>query len=322
GHLIFAHRHPRAAETRPVKVVRRDDADDHEDHHQDVKRERIDEVEHRQELERLPVVPRPAKPEWQRGWLDAGNPVHPAGPVSEDRSRPQVAEDPWHDLAESQRYDRQVIAAEPQRRCPQQRPEAGRGEHADEQQQPEWEMDLVVQGTAIQLARGEHADGVGVDGEEGRVAGVEEAGIPDHDIQPDGEQDIHARVGGLVDQGAAAPSGENRREEGKGQGAHEEQSIDDRIAVAPATCDGAQPRWTAPAGRAHFSGTRMPSSPVGRKTRTRIKMLKIQTSVSWEVKYLSLKALTRPMYRPPMAAPRMLPFPPKSAAVKAKSQTT
>ena len=47
GHLVFAHRHPGAAETRPVKVVGRDDAEDHEDHHQDVERQWIDEVEPR-----------------------------------------------------------------------------------------------------------------------------------------------------------------------------------------------------------------------------------------------------------------------------------
>ena len=80
-------------------------------------------------------------------------------------------------------------------------------------------MDLVVQRTAVELARGEHADGVGADGEEGRVAEVEQAGVADHDVQPDGEQHIDARVGGRVDDRAAASPGNKGDEEGKCNGA-------------------------------------------------------------------------------------------------------
>src|SRR5207302_369859 len=116
----------------------------------------------------------------------------------------------------------------------------------------------------------------------GRIAQIEQTGVADHDVEPDGQKYPHAGVGGLVDPGPAAASGQKRDEGGKGNGAQEEQSIDNQVAVGPAARQVRQPGLSA--RRAHFSGTRMPSSPVGRKTRTRIRMLKIQTSVSWEVK--------------------------------------
>ncbi len=203
------------AQTRAVQIVGRDDADDHQDHHEDVKRQRIDEVEPRQKAEGGSLVPRPGDPERKRGRIDAGDPIHPAGPVPKDRSWSQVAEDPRHDLAEPQRHDRQVVASQPQRRCPEERPKARGGEHADEEQQPERQVKLMVQGTAIQLARGEHPHGVGTNGEEGGVAEVEKPCVPDDDVQPDGEENVDACVGGLVDEGAAATAGEQRGEERK-----------------------------------------------------------------------------------------------------------
>ena len=41
----------------------------------------------------------------------------------------------------------------------------------------------------VELAGGEHGVGIGADGEEGRIAQVEQAGIADHDIQTECQQD-------------------------------------------------------------------------------------------------------------------------------------
>src|SRR5437868_2832667 len=68
---------------------------------------------------------------------------------------------------------------------------------------------------------------------------------------------------------------------------------------------------------AHFSGTRIPSRPVGRKTRTPIRMPKITTSVHFDPRYESLYAEISPMMSPPSAAPGMLPMPPNTADVNA-----
>src|SRR5256885_5994215 len=69
----------------------------------------------------------------------------------------------------------------------------------------------MVQWAPEELAGRKHSVGVGADGEERRVAEIEESGEADHDIQADRQQDIHAGIGRRVDQGPAAATGNERR---------------------------------------------------------------------------------------------------------------
>ena len=159
-----------------------DNPDDDEDHHQDVVGDGIDEVETGQKAQRF-AAPWPGNAEGQRGRVDAGDAIDPARPVAEHGALSEVAEDAGDDLPEPESHDRQVIAAQPQRRRPQDSAEAGRDEHPDEQEQPEGEVDLMVQRAPEQLAGRKHSVGVGADGEERRVAEIEESREADHDIQ-------------------------------------------------------------------------------------------------------------------------------------------
>ena len=143
-------------------------------------------------------------------------------------------------------------------------------------------MDLVMEGAPKELAGCEHSVGVGANGEERRIAEIEEAGEADHDVQAYCQQDIHAGIGRCIDQGPATAAGDERRKEGEQDRSQEKQAEDDGIPVGPSSRG--KPVGGRRFGSAHFSGTRIPSSPVGRKTSTRIRMLKIQTSVSCDVK--------------------------------------
>src|SRR5207249_12118007 len=138
--------------------------------------------------------------------------------------------------------------------------------------------------------------GIGADGEERRVAEVEEASVAHDDVEPQREEHVDHPVGDrvhrlkperLVDEGV----GEQRGDEG---------------------------------GRAHararhiFSADRSPMRPWGRKTRTRIRIAKTSALVQRAEMYWSLHADRKPIMRPPSAAPAMLPMPPSTAAVKAR----
>ena len=45
---------------------------------------------------------------------------------------------------------------------------------------------------AVGLWGGEDADGIGADGEKGHVAQVQQASQPDHDVEPQAQDDIDA----------------------------------------------------------------------------------------------------------------------------------
>ena len=95
------------------------------------------------------------------------------------------------DLAEPQRDDRQVVAAQPQRReAEDQAGERGDGHRQRHARQPRprgaeepGRPDLVPRA----VRAGEQRDRVGADGVEADIAEVEQAGLADHDVQADGD---------------------------------------------------------------------------------------------------------------------------------------
>ena len=105
---------------------------------------------------------------------DAGDAVRAAGqalPVDDDEA---------DDLAEGERDDGEIVAAQPQhRKAEQHAPE--RGEDAGERQaDPEREAEI----------RRQQRVGIGADRVEGDIAEVEQAGEADHDVQPPAQHHI------------------------------------------------------------------------------------------------------------------------------------
>ena len=115
-----------------------------------------------------------------------------------------VEQDDPDDLAEAERDDREIVAAQPQHGKAQQHAE-GRGEQAGQRQAgPEAEPEgLREQGV-----------GVGPDRVEGDVAEVEQAGETDHDVQSPAEHDVDQDGGGDVDH-VAAGEGHERQDDGE-----------------------------------------------------------------------------------------------------------
>ena len=105
---------------------------------------------------------------------DAGDAVRAAG-----QALPVEQHDADH-LAERQRHDGEIVAAQAQdREAQQDAPE--RGEDAGERQaQPERQAEML----------GEQRIGVGADGVERDVAEIEQAGEADHDVEPPAEHDV------------------------------------------------------------------------------------------------------------------------------------
>src|SRR5262249_60351583 len=137
-------------------------------------------------------------------------------------------------------------------------------------------------------------------GEKGRVGEVEDARVADHDVEPEGEEDVDHRVRDRVHRLRLQPAVDEGIGEERGDQEHRGEEAN-RARVAHA-----------------LSGTRSPSNPWGRKIKTRMRMEKTMAFVHRAEMYCSLHAERKPMTRPPRAAPGMLPMPPSTAAVKAR----
>jgi hypothetical protein len=190
GDLILAHRHPGPAEARVAHADAEEDGEQPDRQDQPVPR-------------RLPRIDRPP------GDGVAEPPDRIADVVAAEQHRPrhladaatavgdllQVEEGQRHDLAEGEGHDRQVVAAQAEGGCAEEDPEERRDDHADRHRHPERGAEAPLDDRA--LRRGEEADGVGPDREEGDVAEVEQPGEADDDIQPqrqdDEEGDLHQR---------------------------------------------------------------------------------------------------------------------------------
>ena len=122
-----------------------------------------------------------------------------------------VEQDDADDLAEAQRDDGQIVAAQAQHRKAQQDAEAGREQAGQRQAGPEAQAEGLR----------EQRVGIGADRVEGDVAEVEQAGEADHDVQAPAEHDVDQHGGGDVDHVAV--------------GERQERQDERRTARAPAT---------------------------------------------------------------------------------------
>ena len=141
-------------------------------------------------------------------------------------------------------------------------------------------MEFVLQWAAGELPGGEQSDGVGADGEERCVSEIEQAGEAYDDVEPNRQEDVDSGVRGRADQVIARAAGRHVGDAWPEKDPDDEQRIDRAIAVLEGPHGPAHGAIVPRQRPAHFSGTCMPSSPAGRKTSTRIKMAKIQTSVN------------------------------------------
>ena len=96
-----------------------------------------------------------------------------------------VEQDDADDLAEAERHDREIVAAQPQHRKAQQDAERGGEQAGQRQADPEAEAEVVR----------EQRVGVGADRVERDVAEVEQAGEADHDVQAPAEHHVDQHRG-------------------------------------------------------------------------------------------------------------------------------
>jgi hypothetical protein len=123
----------------------------------------------------------------------------------------QVVEEDAHDLAETQRDDGQVVAAQAQRGQAEDDP-GQRGKRGPRRQgQPERQVNVEVR-------RSEEGEGVGAHRVEGDVAQVEQTGEAHHQVEADGEHHVEHRKIENAHPGLAEQHGNQRR--GEGQGNH------------------------------------------------------------------------------------------------------
>jgi len=144
------------------------------------------------------------------------------------------------DLAERERHDRDVVAAQAQRRHADQRACHRRRRHGKDEDQQEVDVDagqlrrgfahedrhaLPVVSGAVPEVRGEVRRGVRADREERHVAEVEQAREPDHDVQPERHDHVRGGQDHVVEKLGARAEGERgergesdqRQEHGRAQ---------------------------------------------------------------------------------------------------------
>ena len=130
--LVLADRHPGSSEAGVVEVGDQDDGDGDEETDEHVVGDGVGvEVEGRHDLELWVAGPGPLDPGRQQRLVDQADGVDAARPLVE------VVEELRHDLAESEGHDRQVVAAQAERRESKDRSESRGDEHGDEDQDPE-----------------------------------------------------------------------------------------------------------------------------------------------------------------------------------------
>ncbi len=209
--------------------------------------------------------------EIDEGQMRAADRVHPvlaAGkiepldgppPPDVDGDVAHVADGDGNDLAESEGDDGQIVAAHPQGRRPDHQAEPGRDGGGDPDDDPE--APHVPIERRAEHRRVEQAHGVGADGEERGVAQVEHSRVTHHDVEPEGEEDVDHGVGDRVHRLRLQPAVE--------EGIAEERGNEEGGGNHPAGAGGAHA----------LSGTFSPSSPWGRKIRTRIRIEKTMAFV-------------------------------------------
>ena len=173
--------------------------------------------------------------------------------------RVEVVEKDADDLAEAQGDDGEVVAAQAQGRRAQQHAE----QPGDQRPERQYEPDRQVQ---AELRRSQQGIKIGADRVEGDIAQIEQAGVADHDIEPQRQHDVEQ---GEVEDAHPAVAQSGTHQEGRSREQQAEQDKRDQRNAAV----GFQ---TLPVhGR---SATRSPSKPEGRNTSTPISTKKANTS--------------------------------------------
>ena len=113
--------------------------------------------------------------------------VHALRAVGDVDRRVQIVQEDADDLAEAERDDGEVVAAQPQRRRAQQ--------HAEERRDQRRPAAASIQQRQMhaEVRRGEQRIDVGADRVERDVAEVEQAGVADDDVEPEREHDVEQR---------------------------------------------------------------------------------------------------------------------------------
>ena len=117
------------------------------------------------------------------GLRDAGDAVRTVGHLG------PVEQDDADDLSKRQGDDGEIVAAEPQHGKAEDDAPQRRGKAGDRQAKPEPETEMG----------GKQREGVGADRVEGDIAEVEQAGEPDHDVEPPAEHHIGEHEDGEVE---------------------------------------------------------------------------------------------------------------------------
>ena len=229
GDLVLADRHPRPSDARVAQPY-------------------ADQQQQCRERECDVVVRRGVDPEAVAEQARRRDAVQPGGAVGQ---RGPVADDDRHDLAEAERHDRQVVAAEAKGRQAEQDTAQRRDQSAERQGEPEGEGEVhdaaVVAGHLrhqperleelpglapgrLQLERIQHAIGIGPDGEERGIAEVEQAGEADDDVEAERQGGKGEGVRQRIDVGFV---GVIEREAGAGEG----EGAGERLSQPP------RPRW-------------------------------------------------------------------------------
>ena len=126
---------------------------------------------------RLNSMPKKRRPR------DAGDAVRAAGEIV------PVDQHDADDLAEGERDDGEIVAAQAQHREAEDDPPERREEAGERQAEPEAEPEILR----------DQREGIGADRIEGDVAEVEQAGEADHDVQPPAEHHVGQDEDGEVD---------------------------------------------------------------------------------------------------------------------------
>src|SRR6185437_3517036 len=223
--------------------------------------------------------------------------------------------------------DRQVVPAEPERGRPECDAEHGRDHRAAHEEEQERQV-LVAERRCPEGVQ------VRAEGEERRVAEVEEAREADDDVQAQCQQDEHAGVHEAADPGVLALDEAERREcrPDVQQDRADGHADDDRPRamgmgeidhpLAPRLADARAVRRLCrlvrfdDRRRAHArSPTCWPRMPAGRNTRTWVRATKTENSAQRVSPSEAAKFSMNPITKPPRTAPVMLPMPPRTADV-------
>ncbi len=132
---------------------------------------------------RKPVVAGRERDAEQGGAGNAGDAVRPAGqalPVDDDEA---------DDLAEGQRDDSEIIAAQPQHGKAEQHAPEGSEDAGERQAYPERQSEIGRQ----------QRIGIGADGVERDIAEIEQAGEADHHVEPPSEHHVSEHEDGEVE---------------------------------------------------------------------------------------------------------------------------